>query len=179
MSGRKVLHSLILAKASAVQSYLRRRVPERQAVPELAQEVFLRLLQASDRRTVANPEAYLWTVAANLVREHGASARAYASRRVVLSDPIVAEALTDERRVDAEVARIELVSRLREALRDLSPITLAAIQMAYGEERSYREIARSLGVSRSTVHRILTKALGHCYRHVAGPERDGRKRRKT
>lgn len=172
MSGRKVLHSLILAKASAVQSYLRRRVPEGQAVPELAQEVFLRLLEASDNRTVANPEAYLWTVAANLVREHAANARSHASRHLLLSDPIVAEALTDEHRVDAEVARAELVSRLREALRELSPITLTAIQMAYEGELTYREIARALGVSRSSVQRILTKALGHCYRHVAGRRRE-------
>jgi RNA polymerase sigma-70 factor (ECF subfamily) len=168
MSSRKVFHSLILAKADAVRSYLRRRVPEYQAVPELAQEVFVRLLQASESRPVANPEAYLWTLAANLVREHAATARANSSRRVVLSDAIVAEALTDERSADAEVARSQLVSRLREALRELSPTTLAVIRMAYEEELSYREIARSLGLSKSAVQRILTKALGRCYRHVVG-----------
>lgn len=42
MSSRKVLHSLILAKASAVQSYLRRRVPEGQAVPDPCRKMLMR-----------------------------------------------------------------------------------------------------------------------------------------
>jgi RNA polymerase sigma-70 factor (ECF subfamily) len=171
MSRREVLHSLILARRDAVHRFLRRRVRESQAVPDLVQEVFLRLLQAGDRRNVANPDAYLFAIAANLVREHAAGARADMVRRVDLSDPIVAEALIEEPGLDAEMTRAALVSRLREALLELPQLTQTIIRMAYVEERSYREVARELGVSKMVVEWRILKAIDHCTQRLVGQDR--------
>lgn len=177
MSHRKVLHSLILAKASAVQSFLRRRVPGHH-VPDLAQEVFVRLLQAGEARNVLNPEACLFTVAANLVREHAAIERTQALRHVTLSDPVVAEALTEESAAVGEAGSKLLVNRLHQALQELPPIAVTAIHMAYTQERSYQEIARSLGMSKAAVGRLLQSALRHCCRRMTGTERnEGRRGR--
>jgi RNA polymerase sigma-70 factor (ECF subfamily) len=145
-------------------------------VPDLAQEVFVRLLQAGEARSVANPEAYLFTVAANLVREHAAIERAQASRHVALSDPVVAEALTQEPAAMTEASGKAMVGRLHQALRELPPIAVTAIHMAYAQERSYQEIARSLGMSKPAVGRLLQKALRHCCRRMTGAERgEGRR----
>ena len=39
-------------------------------VPDLAQEVFLRLLRVERHETIRNPEAYLFTVASHVIHQH-------------------------------------------------------------------------------------------------------------
>ena len=49
--------------------YLERRLPTPQDADDVAQEVYLRLLRLDDTEFVREPQAYLYGVASNVVRE--------------------------------------------------------------------------------------------------------------
>src|SRR5437762_12497655 len=50
--------------------FLSVRMRNVQDVPELAQEVFLRLLRVEHHEAIRNPEAYLFTVASHVKHQH-------------------------------------------------------------------------------------------------------------
>jgi DNA-directed RNA polymerase specialized sigma24 family protein len=54
----------------ALQAFFRRRIRSKAEAPDLAQEVYLRMLRISDHEAIRNPVVYLYTVANNLLKEH-------------------------------------------------------------------------------------------------------------
>src|SRR5688572_20462458 len=70
MNNRRLIQSLWSEHRLALQAFFRRRQASRRDAADLTQEVYLRLLRAGDAREIANPEAYLFTVARNLLTEH-------------------------------------------------------------------------------------------------------------
>src|SRR4051812_38471175 len=55
-----------------LRRFLSGRVRNRSDVPDLAQEVFLRLLRVEDYRRIQSPEAYLFTIASHVIQQHAA-----------------------------------------------------------------------------------------------------------
>jgi len=53
-----------------LQTFFFRRVHSHPDAAELAQEVYVRMLRVPDMEAIRNPEAYLYTVASNLGKEH-------------------------------------------------------------------------------------------------------------
>ena len=54
----------------ALQAFFRRRIRSKAEAPDLAQEVYLRMLRSSDHEAIRNHVVYLYTVANNLLKEH-------------------------------------------------------------------------------------------------------------
>lgn len=170
-SRRKLIHQLFAEHARSLQVFFRRRIHERRDALDLTQEVYLRLLRAAERKPIHNPEAYLFTVANNLVKERGVMQRRDA-RRVELSDPAVASALSAEAvdtrlDVDSDIDREIRAKSLRLVLPELSPRSQLAVVLAFEEELSHQQIAVRLGVSKTMVHKILTGAIAHCRKRIA------------
>src|SRR5882757_7435666 len=95
---RKILWTQLFTEHHvSLSGYFRRRIADRGDAEDLAQEVYLRLLRtdAGEYREIQNPEAYLYTVAVNLAREHAAAR----SRAPFATDDIdrIAEVVADER----------------------------------------------------------------------------------
>src|SRR5678816_1547179 len=63
----------------ALRTFFYRRIRARYDAADLAQEVYVRMLRMSDTEGIRNPEAYLYTVASNLVKEHAVVDRRQAS----------------------------------------------------------------------------------------------------
>src|SRR6516162_4578193 len=57
---------------AALQSFFQRRIRSKTSAPDLAQEVYVRMLRVSDPSSIRNPAGYLYTVANNLVKEYAA-----------------------------------------------------------------------------------------------------------
>ena len=127
--------------------------------------MYLRLLRTEEDQ-VLNPEAYLFTVANNLLKEQAVMRRR--QKQVVdlthpaAIDALRAEALSDEsdpaRGVDFGVQ----IRGLRSAFLELSPRCQLVLVMSFEEGLSYQEIALRLGVSKTMVRKILTQAIGQC-----------------
>ena len=177
MSHRKPLHELVVEHASALRAYFRRRVRHRPNAPDLAQEVFLRLLRrASDGRVIENPEAYLFTVAAHVVQEHEVAERRRAARTVAMTDPLVTAQLTVHPSLDGDVDTDLRRRRLRAVLYELPPRSVAVLKMLFEEDLSYAAIAGRLGISKTMAAKIVARTLKQCRRRMAPWEAGGKGR---
>lgn len=151
---------------SALKGYFLRRVSRLADAEDLAQEVYLRLLRTESTGGVRikNPEAYLYTVAVNLLRE-----RAILSRRgqnIALED-VAAELISPEVSGEESVACGERERKLAEVIDGLPHRTRAAIIMHYRDGLTYRNIAEKTGVTVHAVKQSISRGLQNCRRKTA------------
>ncbi len=158
------LTRLLEQRGEHLRTFLRRRTRDADEVADLAQEVYLRLLRV-DPASIQNPEAYLFTVAANLVRERVVMQRRGASA-VPHDDPAVERELAVESVAGHAVDGERRTARLLAALAELSPKCRAAVVLQYRDGLSYEEIGARLGVSSHMVKKYLQQALVHCRRRM-------------
>jgi len=156
---------LFAEHGGALQAFFHRRIRTKADASDLAQEVYLRMLRVPDADLIRSPERYLFTVAANLVKEYGV----LESRRGLSVDPEdpaiqpqLGCAVTFERDLDGA----RRIARLRPVLRELSPKCRAAVALHYRDGLSYEEVAGRLGVSSNMVKKYLVQALVHCRRRM-------------
>jgi RNA polymerase sigma-70 factor (ECF subfamily) len=142
----------------ALLRFVHRLTGDAALAEDIAQETLLRYLRAP--ASVAHPRAWLFRVAANLVRDH--ARRAATARR-----PIPVDADTAPR-PDEELERSEAVTLAREALgrlseRDRTVLLLREAGMPYAE------IASVVEVRTDTVATIVMRALRR-FRKAYGQE---------
>jgi RNA polymerase sigma factor (sigma-70 family) len=130
-------------------------------VPDLAQEVFMRLLRVQRYEEIRSPEAYLFTVASHVVQQH-------AQKQATLPESLeVTELLTELQLIsdDDPTARVEVQQRLQHLehiLEQLPPHVAMTLLLHRLAGNSIAEIAHELGVAQITVKKYLAKALLHC-----------------
>lgn len=153
---------LFAQKGASLSSYFMRRVAHRWDAQDLVQEVYLRLLriEPSDAASIRNPEAYLFTVAANLIKERAVTRQQHTHGGDELDEVLghVAVPCNAEADMDGELRR----QRLAALLGRLSPKCRAVMVMHYRDEMSYREIAERLSISTNMVKKYIVKGLAVC-----------------
>ena len=161
-----LVERLFAAHRGALQAFFYRRVRQRADATDLAQEVYLRMLRVKDTAAIRDSEAYLYSVASNLAKEHAASSR----RRGVsvdVQDATIQEQLAQLPSVEGEILAAQQVKRLRAVLRGLPPKCHAAVVLQYVHGESHQQIAERLHVSPRMVKQYVGQALGHCRRRMA------------
>lgn len=156
---------LFMLYGSKLLAFFNRRVGQSEAADH-AQEVYTRMLRTRDWESIRNPEAYLFTVAGNLLREraHLACIERYA---VDVQDPAVQEQLARFPAFGEDVDAERRIQKLQHVLRELSPKCQATVvlQLWYGQ--SYAQIAEQLDISPNMVKKYLGQAIQHCRRRMA------------
>jgi RNA polymerase sigma-70 factor (ECF subfamily) len=150
----------------ALQSFFYRRIRTKSDAPDLAQEVYVRMLRVSDTDAIRNPELYLYTVASNLVKEHAVLERRQTSS-VNLDEANIQQQLGELPTLDGQLDVTQRVARLRTVLAQLSPKCRAAVVLQYRHGLTYQEIGDRLNVSPHMVKKYLAQALAHCRRRMA------------
>jgi len=163
---KTLVERLFAEHGGALQAFLFRRVRKHPDAAELAQEVYVRMLRVPDIESVRNPEAYLYTVASNLAKEHARHERRDGDV-VNVDDPLVQEQLAELPSYAGQLDAQERIKRLREVLHQLSPKCQAAVVLQYWHGCSYEEIGQRLGVSTNMVKKYLSQALVHCRRRMS------------
>jgi RNA polymerase sigma factor (sigma-70 family) len=166
-SKRGFVERLFAEHHRALQAFFYRRIKSKSYTPDLVQEVYVRMLRVSDTDAIHNPEAYLFTVAGNLVKEHAILERRQASG-VDVDDTGIQELLGELPGFDRQLDSDRRVSRLRTVLGQLSPKCRATVVLRYRHELSYEEIGSRLGVSSNMVKKYLAQALAHCRCRMTG-----------
>jgi RNA polymerase sigma factor (sigma-70 family) len=163
---KTLVERLFAEHGGSLRAFLYRRVRRHPDAAELAQEVYVRMLRVPDMGAIRNPEAYLYTVASNLAKEH---ARHEHTDGGVLDvdDPLVQEELAELPAFAGQLDTEQRIKMLREVLRQLPPKCHAAVVLQYWHGLSYEEIAHRLGVSTHMVKKYLSQALTHCRRRMA------------
>jgi RNA polymerase sigma factor (sigma-70 family) len=151
---------------AALQTFFHRRIRSKSDAPDLAQEVYVRMLRISDQAAIRNPVHYLYTVANNLVKEHAALEHRQANSVDIDEAPPHSQ-LETLPAFDGDLDATQRVARLGVVLRQLRPKCRAAVELRFTHGLSYREIALHLGISPQMAKKYVAQALGHCRRRMA------------
>jgi RNA polymerase sigma factor (sigma-70 family) len=151
---------------SALRAVLFRRVRTEPQAADLAQEVYVRMLQIKDIGAIRDPEGYLFTVARNLAHQY-----AFLQRRaqftVDVEEPSVQVELAEVPTFGTQIDTAKRTKKLRDVLRKLPAKQRAAVEMAYWHGLSYEEIAQRLDVSTHMVKKYLSQTLVICRLRMA------------
>ena len=150
----------------ALQAFFRRRIRSKADAPDLAQEVYLRMLRISDHEAIRNPVVYLYTVANNLLKEHAVLERRRANS-IGVDETGKQEELEVLSSFDGDLDTAQRVERLRVVLKQLRPKWQAAVALRFMQGLSYPEIGVQLGVSTQMAKKCVAQALAHCRRRMA------------
>lgn len=140
-------------------------------VPDLVQEVFLRLLRVSDHDAIRNPQAYLYTVANHVLHQH-ALRRTATPESIEIAD--VVEELQAVPDTDPEL-QAELEQRfeaLGRGLKQASPGAYATLMLHRCHGLPLQDIAERLGVSYSMTKKYLAQALKYIERELEASSRE-------
>jgi RNA polymerase sigma-70 factor (ECF subfamily) len=154
-----------------LRRFLSQRLQNRADAPDLAQEVYLRLLRVQRHEEIRSPEAYLLTVASHLLREHTV-------RQATVPPALDLEDLAADLHTEAEedpAVRSETaqrMDRLEGALSRLSAKANAVLLLHRRDGFSLEEIGERLGISRSMAKKYLTQALSQCRQRMERMERE-------
>lgn len=138
-------------------------------VPDLMQEVFLRLLRLDNHEAIRNSQAYLYTIASHVLHQH-------ALRQPATNGPAdVANAVPDlQERIDQDPAeQLEAEQRFEElarGLQQMAPRAYATLVMHRCDGLPLKEVGVRLGVSYSMTKRYLAQALKYCQQQLAEME---------
>jgi RNA polymerase sigma factor (sigma-70 family) len=137
-------------------------------VPDLVQEVFLRLLRLDSHEAIRNSQAYLYTVASHVLHQH-------ALRQSASGESVdITDIATELELAQADPAvQLEIEQRFEQIGRGLlkeSPRAYATLILHRCDGLPLQEISVRLGVSYSMTKKYLAKAL----KYIEKKMEDGR-----
>ena len=143
--------------ARPLRSFFRKRAYNEQEADDLVQEVFVRLAARESGASMDHAEAYIFQMAANLLRDRARrhATRTAADRALEAGDANSFEEISPER-VLLGKQRLALLERV---LGDLPERTRVVFLLHRFEELKYAEIARRLEISVSSVEKHMMEAM--------------------
>jgi RNA polymerase sigma factor (sigma-70 family) len=157
-TGKAFITALVRSQGGSLRRFLQRRVKLSADVPDLVQEIYLRMLRIPDHEAIRSPEAYLFTVAQHVAQQHGMR-QANIESRAELQEMFAAVAGAVPEDPAAEVLAQQALEKLEQALHQLHPRERATFLYHRRDGRTLQEIATRFGVSRQMVKKYLAKAV--------------------
>lgn len=161
-AGRAFVAEIEQAHGRELRRFLASRLRNANAdVADLVQEIFLRLLRIKDHEAIRSPQAYLFTVASHVLREHALRQ----SGRPELMDPLHVASHFEDAGGSDPADELDVRQRLEKVDQDLtrlSPRAYAILIMYRCEGMTLMEIGAKLGISHSMVRKYLTRAIAYC-----------------
>jgi RNA polymerase sigma factor (sigma-70 family) len=147
----------ILSQEGALLRYLSRVWPRRDDITDLRQETYARVFEAAGASRPAQPRAFLFATARNLMSDRIRRERVVSIEAVGNIDElnVLVEEVTPER---SNIARQEL-KRLASAFDLLPPKCREVMWLRRVQEMSQREVASELRIKETTVEKHVSKAI--------------------
>lgn len=155
---------LALQHGRRLRRYLSQRLQNRSDVPDLAQEVYLRLLRVERPVEIRSPEAYLFTVATHLIHEH--TVRQASTPPVIEIEDVTEELSAAEVDLATQADTQQRFEALERSVGRLSPRMRTTLLLHRRDGYSLDEIGAQLGISRNVAKKYLAKALVYCRRNL-------------
>jgi RNA polymerase sigma factor (sigma-70 family) len=162
MSGnRNFVASMAARYGPRLRRFLSVRLRNADDVPDLAQEVFLRLLRVEGYESIRSPEAYLFTIASHVIHQD-AMRRSSEPTSVDIAE--VFSELTTPASDDPpdQAAHAQQLDELERILAYLPARVATALVLHRVAGYSVQEVADELGVARETAKKYLARAVEHC-----------------
>ncbi len=136
--------------------FLRRLRGDHARAEDLTQEVFVRLVAMPDK-DMANPDAYLFQIASNLIRDQSRRLKVRQDySQALMADDMLHVDLRDAERIVLARENIGQVATLLDALPERTRSIFVLFRL---ESMSRKTIADAFGISLSAVDKHLRKAL--------------------
>jgi RNA polymerase sigma factor (sigma-70 family) len=147
----------ILAHEKSLVRYLLRTWPNRQEVPDLRQDTYVRVYEAAAKSRPHSPKSFLFTIARNLMADR------IRRRRIVSIDAVgdldalnvLIDTVSSEHRASAQ----QELRRLTEAVDRLPPRCREAVWLRRVDDLPQKEVAILLGISQKTVEKHVMKGM--------------------
>ncbi len=165
MHSTSAIQSLLDARfRRPLMNFFMRRLRDRSEAEDMTQQVFSRILSTAPTE-IEHPEAYVFTIAGNLLRDHGRTAARRAGVVVpVPDDELVDELaalLVDHRSPERILLARETLAGVLEALDELGERTRDVYILFRLESMKQAQIASLLGIGQSTVEKHVMRACAH------------------
>lgn len=164
-----LVEDLAVRHEQGLRRFLRKRVRNAADIPDIVQEVFLRLLRVPNHETIRAPEAYIFTIARHVAQQHALQSAVI--RGAVDLDEVLSE-LGAVAEIDPalEVSAEQSLQELDQALEQLSPKVQATFLFYRRDGMSMDEISARLGISRPMAKKYLVRALAHFRKRLKDTE---------
>lgn len=148
-------------------AFFTRRAATYSDAEDMTQELFAKLARVEDP-AMENADAYIFQMAANLLRDRRRRERVRASYRaaVTAGDPVDREPLDPARILEGR----EDLGAVSRALRELPERTRAIFLLYRLEGMKQAELATLYGMTTSGVQKHILKAMGHLTRQLRAGE---------
>jgi len=147
----------ILAHERALTRYLLRVWPHRDEVPDLRQEIYVRVFEAAADSLPRWPKSFLFTTARHLMTD------SLRRRRVIFigacGDLDALNVLVDEMSPERHVTGLEQLTRLAQAFDALPPKCRSVMWLRKVKQLSQKAAAERLGVKEKTVEMHLARGM--------------------
>lgn len=161
-SNGRFVAALALKYGRGLHRYLSVHLRNIQDVPDLAQEVYLRLLRVSHREAIRNPEAYLFTVAGHVMRQHLLRQSTNAPA-VDITEALAELTIPPGEEPPEIVDNSQQLEQFQKNILDrLPPRVGAALVLHRVHGCSVQETADQMGIARETVKQYLADAAKRC-----------------
>ena len=160
------LSELARAHSEKLRRFLHGRVRNISDIPDVIQEVFLRMLRIPDFEVIRSPEAYLFTVALHVAQQH--AMREFESPSTVNVADLISELQATADADPALAANAEqCLEQFVQALEKLSPNVRATFVLHRQYGMTLEEISRELKISFPMAKKYLVRALFECKQHLS------------
>jgi RNA polymerase sigma factor (sigma-70 family) len=148
---------------SELRRYLRKRLAAAD-IDDAIQEIYVRIARYPAPDAVANTQAFVMTIAANLLRDRFAAAM---RRQHEVQVPFEeADLPCDSPSVERQLEGEQTLAIVFEALSELKPKCRDALVLHRFGNLTYPEIAERMGLSTSMVQKHINRALVHITRKL-------------
>ena len=159
-----------LSQRASLTRFLAARLGNQDEAQDVLQELYLRVSRIEDSGDLRDPVSYLFRIALNLARDHRRERMRARAREAKWGDAhyvaIGGDVLSEAPSAEAGYGAKQLVAKVESALTQLSPQCQRVFRMHKFEGLTHEEVARRIGISRSTVEKHMHTALVHLTRHL-------------
>jgi RNA polymerase sigma factor (sigma-70 family) len=155
---QSLVTALVTSHGSQLRAFLVSRMRNSSDVPDIVQEIYLRMMRIPHAESIRSPEAYLFTVAQHVLQQHTLRQSANppaADFERALSETSAGAHADPPLEVHAE----QCLERLQEVLDRLPAKVRATFLLSRRDGLSFDEIAIRLETTRPMAKKYLMKAL--------------------
>jgi RNA polymerase sigma-70 factor (ECF subfamily) len=156
----------ILAHEQALMRFLHRNWRDHDEVPDLRQEIYVRVYAAALHQPPTSPKSFLFTTARNLLADRVRRQRIVSITAV--GDLSQLHVLEDELEPSRVAGGREALARLARALDRLPDRCREVVWLRRIEDLPQKEIARRMGISEKTVEKHIAKGSRMLAEHFYG-----------
>ncbi len=147
----------ILVHEEALLRYLRHCWPRREEAHDLRQDIYARVYEAAGKALPAQPKAFLFATARNLLADRARRARVVSIEPMGDFEP--SHVLVDDVSPERWCGGRQLLHRLADAFDGLPDRCREAVWLRRVEELPQKDVAMRMGISEKTVEKHLAKGM--------------------